>query len=316
MNMMGYFRSYEIDSWSLDEYIAGFEKGVLKNIAKDKEDVLQKYYYAGGNMRLMLEEVDTIIKILDGKIRSVGNFESLLRRQVGESSFSAVNTLTQSFGGEFVPLSKYVMDCLSKKVSLAFVDQAAAILLDNQSWQGWVFELRLMVLLRDQRSLNFVAMNGTRVSWTADHPVIIDIDASDHTRLPTNLPNGCWLKPIKYDQACFDLIYYHWAGRVDYFQFTIAKEDHEYKLKYIANMLPALANPLVDTNTVNLFVVVPIGNQCTFRVTPGNLKDYSDIARFDQRWSNIPAKVCEKKSASGVKSTIHFDPLQILYFDN
>jgi hypothetical protein len=317
MKMMGYFRIYNVDSWKFEEYSDGFERRVLSKLAKDKEELIEKYYYAGGNIRLMWEPTVIVKEIIDTKMKTVGNFESLLRRQIGESSSSAVNTLTQSFDDECIPLSKYVMDCLSKRVGLAFVEQASAILLDNPSWQGWVFELRMMVLLQQQQlSLSFIAMNDTVVSWTAAHPQIIDIDASDHTRLPKNIPNACWLKPIKYNQGCFDLLFYHYSGKVDYFQFTKAKDPHEYKLQYIAKILPALVNSSVNTNSVNLFVVIPKENQFTFSVTSGNLQDSSLIEAFDHRWTNIPSQVCPKRSSKDQAVTYPpFPPLQIVYFD-
>jgi hypothetical protein len=315
--MMGLFKILQVDSWKQDEYIDGFEKGVLTKLANDQEELMQKYYYAGGNMRFMWEQADVVKQIIDFKIKQVPNYESLLRNQVGSSSVSAVNTLSQSFGDNTIVLSKYVMDCLSQKVGLAFVDQASAILLDNGSWQGWVFELRMMVLLRQQRlSWSFIVMNGSTMNWDAVHPQIIDIDSSDHNLLPRNIPHGCWLKPIKYDQGCFDLLYYHCPGQIDFFQFTVSKKKHDYKLKYMAKILPGLVNASAKTNFVNLYVVIPNENRFTFRVIPSELENSDLISDFDPRWSTIPKQICPKKSLDDPgDSDPPFPPVQILYYD-
>jgi hypothetical protein len=149
--------------------------------------------------------------------------------------------------------------------------------------------------------LSFTAKDGTPVHWNAINRQIIDIDASNHTCLPTSdIKNGSWLKPIKYDEGCFDLIYYRCNGSVDFFQFTAAERGHDYELKFIAAVLPALTNSRVGQNSVNLFVVIPEENEFSFGVTPGNLKNSSLVSTFDGRWSN--------------DTTVISGPLQVLHY--
>jgi len=302
---IGGFSRYIVDAWRYEEYLQGFEEGALKKLAKDQEELEEKFFYAGGSMRFMQQEIIETKDTIDDKIDTVNDFMMLLRSQQGKSSTSATNTLTQTFGDNTVPLSEYVMKILSRKVDMGFVEQAAAIMRKNPSWQGWVFELRMMVLIR-RGSFTFTAMDGTKRSWTPQDRQTVRFNTNDNTTSLAVIPDNCCLEPEKYNQGCFDLIFFWNKERIDFFQFTIAQKGHQYKLKYIAAVLPALLqnNNASSTVEINFFVVVPKKNLPTFKIMASEVKNSTMIGPFDPRWSE---QILYGNSSS---------PLQLIYYDD
>jgi hypothetical protein len=107
-------------------------------------NISTKYYYAGGSMRSMLRGIDEVKKYIDRKFQKVADYKIFFHAQFGESSATAVNSLTQTFKGKSIPVSKYVTNLLAEAYGLEFLNAAERVMTDNPSWQGWVFELRII----------------------------------------------------------------------------------------------------------------------------------------------------------------------------
>ena len=247
-----------VDSWTRSEYELCVGKH-LPGEAFENYDRLDMYhYFAGGSMRLMLWEISKLSDFLRSKVAEVNDKKVLLQGRQGIAGQLAVNTLIAEFGGESVLLSQFVARLVAWDVDAAFIAKAERLLPNNPSWQGWVFEMKVihMVTKHNTLSLKLSDDDCLVLKGSAAPELFMELPA----RVPTS---NMWLLPEKWNQACFDLVFFT-ESTLWFVQVTVAK-THKYKLKALAPIIPKLRHKVASTR----FVVVK--NNPEFRVSPGNL---------------------------------------------
>ena len=101
---------YTMESWSYNEYTDATIKGVLP-FTIDKLN--EMYYYAGGSIRYMYWSIDRIVTYFDLYISLVTDAKAILRRHVGDSTMTHVNTLMAITKGDNANDSNCVYDIYS-----------------------------------------------------------------------------------------------------------------------------------------------------------------------------------------------------------
>eukprot|EP01031_Cornospumella_fuschlensis_P030457 gene30457-36807_t len=253
--------------------------------------LMPRFYYAGGNMRLMLADASAAKSFLENKFAESIHCASLLE----------------------IIMSEYVIKKLSKAVSIKFVEQAALTLPGNPSWQGWVFELRMLVLLRTTDELSLTrAANGERVSIPGR--VVFDDFATNgfpESQAFLLLANKRLL-PEKFNQATFDLVHVHSEMNIDFFQFTTAEKRHEYKMQYVAQALSVLGVAEGAGATVRFFVVIPHSCRDTFRVVFSDIQCSNMIRAYDSSWPQVGPTLRSTPSSSSQPTTAESAKLTVV----
>ena len=72
--------------------------------------------------------------------------------------------------------------------------------------------------------------------WKTNSKIIEIQDAAELQREIKQVEDNCWIFPKKWNQACFDVIYYFKAGKVDVINVTISKQ-HECKFAHLTPFL-------------------------------------------------------------------------------
>lgn len=225
--------SVTMDSWTLADYKECRDKKICFSGLSDN-DLEARYYVAGGSMRLMQLGIPDATKTLDYKLSKVENKSVLLRGMGGPGANNAVNTLLSLHCGQTRIVSQYVMVSLSRTVDDAFITEARSINRDNPSWQGWVFELLFLKTLRKSTKVPICDAAGTPVI-PAEISRCLDYDG---TKLE-GLVSGTLYIPTRWNQGCFDAVFYYESQDVKNFVFmnaTIAA-SHDYKFRYLAYFL-------------------------------------------------------------------------------
>ena len=144
--MMRWPRTVTLESWTFEEYKDAYKKNLPAFRARYKslEELTEAYFYAGGSMRFMCTDTEEVIDILDNKFNQVSDYSLLLRGLEGDQSKVSINMLMQIIDGTSLPLSKYVSRKLAFKVDDAFIVAASKLNPDNPSWQGLVYERKLI----------------------------------------------------------------------------------------------------------------------------------------------------------------------------
>ena len=166
----------------------------------------------------------SLVTRLNIDITRINDCALLLSGLQGEANANAVNALMQRFGDETSIVSEYVVKALSKKVDMEFVNSASRVMTANPVWQGWVFELRFFVLCKTHT----VAINlkHPKESLVWEKSKILEVKDAECIDKGT-LSNKTWIFP-KWNQSCFDALYFHEYGRLDFVQITTAN-SHVYK---------------------------------------------------------------------------------------
>ena len=99
------------------------------------------------------------------------------------------------------------------------------------------------------------------------------------------LQNGTWIMPGKWNQGCFDAIYYHSVGVVDVIQVTIAKKKHDYKLAHLKTFLENLCSGREKNSVVRFVVLVPPLGTETFKISKNDVKNPGVVSEFHAKWS-------------------------------
>ena len=165
-----YPRKVTVESWKYEEYKEAFKKNLpaLKARYKNLEELTKAYFYAGGSMRFMCTDIEEIIDTLESKFNEVSDYSLLLRGLRGDQSKGFVNTLMQIIDGNSFFLSKYVCRKLARKVDAAFIHSVLNVNVGNPSWQGMVYEMKIIHYIQnslDPLCLLSNSINNSSESW-------------------------------------------------------------------------------------------------------------------------------------------------------
>ena len=95
-----------------------------------------------------------------------------------------------------------------------------SLLPDNPSWQGWVTEMEVLSIMRQQSQLLLWHKDGLQEVWeTLSKRTITD---ENDTSIGPLISKGTWLIPSKYNQGCFDAFYLTHNGTLRVVQITNA----------------------------------------------------------------------------------------------
>lgn len=279
-------KSFVLTSWELGQYSAAMMRGIKftdvndvegKLDAKVAEELLQKkFWYAGMSIRLMQMQEEVLIDYLNMALARVEDKRVLLKGLQGHSTASFVHSLMaiRSKESSSCVVSEYALRELSKSVDFSFVQEAAAVMKDNPSWQGWVFELRVLTHFRRckvaQVSMVTVDSGVEQLSLTVQGLVEYADDETLAARRDTvYIPN-------KWCNRAFDLVHLtcdseESTWEVTFLNATIAAR-HDFNLSYVANWLqrlfplPAAGKKRARSNKIRVrfLVLVPSQNHaCT-----------------------------------------------------
>jgi hypothetical protein len=267
---------FTMNSWKFSEYTV-----VLKET--DESVLREKYYYAGGSMRLMkYSSLDAIIVDIDKSFGAVTDYKTLFQGLTGDSGKESVNFLMQCFDRNTIPLSHYVTKKLSVTVGMEFVKMAKQTMHDNGSFQGWVFEFEIITLLKTGH-LELAGSSYENI-WKQGKEATFKYFSFDNDIISADLADDTWLIPLKYNFGCIDLMYYKNKGFCYAIQITRA-ESHEYKLDYIKPIVESFVDEK-NKCEVNFVVIIPDGNISKFKLKLMNFINREKIQPFDDRWGS------------------------------
>ena len=110
------------------------------------------------------------------------------------------------------------------------------------------------------------------------------------------MSNNSWIKANKWNQACFDIIFYHEAGRIDVIQLTRAAVSHKYKLRHLDPFINRLVNNYGKCS-VRFIVVVSLNNFTSFKIKSSDFEGGNLLKRYDETWSVDKVVVaCDEKT--------------------
>ena len=254
MNSESFFKSstplhrHTMESWTREEYRSAITSGALQETALD-----EKYYYAGGSVRYFQQPIENLIVFLKATLNRVSNVENLLGNGiVGDASEDAVNSLTAIYKNhdkdcfEKVIVSNYVTLLLfSNKVSNTWVGKARSMLPGNPAWQGWVTEFEVLTMIEGSKQVTFYDIKDKSEIWRIESHVsnmMVSFTDDSDTALKQNLG---WFRPLKWNQACFDVLFRESTNALKVIQITGGKR-HSCKLESLIPFVKAMNVYIID----------------------------------------------------------------------
>ena len=229
-----------LDTWCYNDLSDALDAGIFGDFVPNSNALKEKYYYIGaGGIRSYFLDVIKAREDIDDVFSRIENYNDLLRGLTGDSAKMAVHSLMQyrhglhGQEGMSGPVSKYITLKLADKVGMAFVNSAKSIMIDNPSFQGWIFELEVIMTIRTCTNCF-----GDRWRCGSDGKYVNVFDANE---VPNDIDDNTWIVPTKYNQGGFDLLYYKSKGDLEAVQITRARK-HVYKLKYIVPFVDVMKN--------------------------------------------------------------------------
>jgi hypothetical protein len=105
----------------------------------------------------------------------------------------------------------------------------------------------------------------------------------EHAISVEHLVASSWLLPEKWNQACFDAIFYRSTGCIDIIQVTRNKK-HKYKFRHLVPFLKKLSNS-EGRCFFRFFVVVPSELRDELSLSDGNIVGVESIRPFHPEWT-------------------------------
>eukprot|EP01041_Mallomonas_annulata_P001048 gene1048-2056_t len=234
--------TFQMCSWTWDEYINAIDSDALRVGVDFKE----KYFYSGGNIRMMSYDVEEIKKYLDNHIIKVKDFSALLSGHIGYASESASNSLMAIYKLDSEPISILISEYVAKKLSgLCLADtvlKCRKIWVENPSWQDWITEMEVLSLIENTETLTVWDENDKKESWsrgpTDQIRSIVRFWSVSELNNRT-LKSGQYLFPTKWNQDCFDALYLMEEKKLRVLQIT-QSETHSCKLDLLIPFVETL----------------------------------------------------------------------------
>ena len=231
------FAEFISNSWTLDEYIE-CERLHITNVC-DSESITRQYYYAGGSMKYFHLPIIDIERKIPKDINALYNITDVLKGVLGQCTDRTINSLFQTHGGHVDIVSDYAKFVISNRADLSFVVEARRMVPDNPVWLGWVLELEFRVRIR-KGPVKVEVFNVEEVIEFPRSEILHVWSAKDLTSV--TLRNGTWIIPRKWNQGCFDFIYYREQGDVIGFNVTRGSK-HSVNFEYLLPFLQLLGKP-------------------------------------------------------------------------
>ena len=283
---------FDMNSWTLEEYRSAFVAGVFTGNISTNEELNARYFYGGGSIRLLLMTEAECIKAISLAMDKISNANELSQGLTGKSSNQAINTLFQRSGigpnSVYTPVSEYVSRKLVGIVDGSFIAQAKNINTDNPAFQGWIFEMEALYLIKHKRLV--VSQHGVGNKWNKyDHSVEFGISTDGLGKLKRNT----LLIPTVYNQGLFDIMLYECPGHLHIANMTIAK-IHLFNMKLILPFLSLFK----DSNgkcVLEFDIIIPFNKSLYFKISKKHFQLKHTICKYDVKWkaSSTASSLCK-----------------------
>jgi hypothetical protein len=266
-----------MDSWSFDDYSAAFDMGIFQNIIESKQHLQARYYYGGGSIRLMLLDINSIINIIEAALCRASNARQLMSCLNGQGNDAITNSLFQSFGYHTQLVSEYAVKRVANIVDLEFIHSAKNILTSNPSFQGWIFELEVISMIRKKNIL----LTDKNHPWNS-HTALLDFtDKNDRNLL--NVEPNTLLIPREYNHGLFDIMLYVCPGLIRVANITMAKV-HLFDLEMVIPYLESFKDQSSGKCTLLFDIIIPLPNQNVYSVNINHFQWKHRIHKYDSNW--------------------------------
>jgi len=302
----------DMPSWTLKEYQKAcenekFYNDVVLNLTNENEKtekIIGKYFLAGGSARWMFalcpsKVINQVMVSLEKLVDSISLF---IGTQGGRSSDAVNHLLQRDSKGKSFLVSEFVIRELAKKCEPAFVREATrfSILLQNPSFDGWVFELDFLMQLRqasapskDHEIVLFNEQNGIEVKWLVPNYVhFYSVDELKGSLIKEegkpevyenkkNLKSEDWLIPQRWNQGCYDAVQMLLDGTMARFVQVTRGVSHSLKLRHVRELLKTLNDIGFKIGKIEIVIVKEMGKE-DVRISDveGNLNEWG--WRIDQ----------------------------------
>ena len=294
-NYMTYKGSkFILTSWSLEEYRNALESNSLDIPIGE---LSERYYFAGGSIRLFLLPTDEIVPIIDSHIDRIENISSLLKGYISDSSQTNVNSLmnvTKGITGNYINttvISEYAMKRPSKKCNHETISLARSVLPNNPAWQGWVTELECLHTIEiGSESVEFWDKDGKSITWVKTRKEAEAYSSISELSRISSLDNTFFV-PTSWNENNVDAVYIckiNGERTLRILQITDSSSPHTYNLEIVVQYAQA-----TQAATVELVILC---RSCKFNSVP--LPADKRIPKFIESLSNIRNNAGRKKSKS------------------
>jgi len=256
----------------------------LTNENEKTEKIIGKYFLAGGSARWMFAlSPSAVIEQVARSLEKLADLNSLFGGTQGSRNPNIVNHLLQrdSEGNSFL-VSEFVIRELAKKCESAFVKEATrfSTLLQNPSFDGWVFELDFLMQLRQAYALSkdheivlFNERNGIEVKWlVSNHVYFYSVDELKGSLIEEegkpkvyenkkNLKSDDWLIPQRWNQGCYDAVQILLDGTMARFVQVTRGISHSLKLRYARELLKTLNDIGFKIGKIEIVIVKEMGKE-------------------------------------------------------
>lgn len=281
-------KRFTMDSWRFEEYVAAEEVGIFP----EGFDLRAHFAVGGTSIRLLKKDIDEVIITLDKSIEKLNNVELVFEGLSGYAGTDSVNTLMQcrkidGKAAAAAPLSRYVVERLAEKCGNKFFEMAKKVMVDNGSFQGWVFEYEVIYLIvHGQIKFDCDLQNEWCIGNDANY---LYYDTMNDIAF-SNVQDNTWLLSNRYIGGCIDMCYYKNSNCVYLVQVTVAKQ-HQYDMTLVLPLLKGLMGSesaeASGSKNVHFVVVIPDGNTENFKIECNHFLGKNHVGKqYDARWNN------------------------------
>lgn len=320
--------------WSVSPFLTDQDKDTVAKYNKEDRDKLlsEKYYFAGVCVRwFFARTIATIIEDVQDRIDRISSLKSHWEKDFGESSNRIKNGLLVSFNnasGSLFFVSEFVAVSLADKCEPDHLQTLYSVAksLGNPSFQGWVFEMEVILAFKNNEFVQLFNQDG-QPDRVASHGIVKCLiqSAQDKSLLSEKNPSAIvdkFIVPRAWNNPGFDLsrlTKYQDEWHLVFYQITISPK-HKYKLKHFVEHLTNMIDHFkISIDRASIVQIVPTERKTdsTDKVTLSVTQVAHDAVEFVDDMANF--KVGEtadrwpKKDTENQIKTVGFQPIDYYY---
>jgi hypothetical protein len=271
--------AHSMSSWTLVHYKEAcenedFYQCIVHHLGEGEtkeEQIANKFYIAGASARWMFAfSFNTIMQEVPKWVAKVTDLNLLLNGMNGERSDSAVNHLCMVTQKKAFIVCEYAMRLIAETCEASFIKAATRYAsnfeFDNQTFDGWVFELDFMLQLRQaseaaKKSLVVYANENNAEKWDVGNR--LSFDKPQEIESMKSLDDGTWLIPRRWNQGGYDAVQLLPDKRLRFVQITRGK-THGLKLSFFHTLIKHVVEKR-EVESVEVVFVVPRGAKHEFK---------------------------------------------------
>jgi hypothetical protein len=294
-------KEFFVNSWKIEEYYHAIAHQPFLQSVKEVLDAsleldappkefIDSKYFAGGSSRYMFSlPTNVVVGLLDQSVSAVQDILPYIQGTIGDHSNFVVNRLFNIFQDNPFRnrsiVSEYAATQLAMRMGPILIENISQSLKHdlNPAMDGWFLEMWFFASLRKEGVKVYITQEKEEQTWPGSSVINFD---PEHTTMEILNRSPIWLKPVKWNQGGYDVVYIDTGKNLVRFVQVTRGTEHSFKIEYFSaffQKLMEVKDLKVEIKTLEIYFLVP-KNVKEFKFKYSQISGQGGLHAFKKGW--------------------------------